>query len=691
MAAQPQLIDQARSLLSRQRYDQAADACIQGLADTPNDPELLTLLALCDEARGDLPAALKSLQTAVGSGQSHLGSCFHLGRLLAARGEAQQAREMFDYVLGLNPNHAPARTLLARLDYLAGNRTAALTGLKTALKADPRHIPALTTLADLLLEEGELEQAHEQASRALRIKPESVAVQMSGARVFQARGLDSFARQCLENAIQSAPRDPMPHLALARLLQKEGRHQQAVQSLEAAAGLGYSGPDLSLAQARSLRRTGRLEEAGQLYEALLKHPQATPELILEVAEFCIEAGDSAYARELLDHPDVLGRNGRDLLQARLFVQEGDPAAAMSLAASLHLSEEPSTAIGARMLSTRLALAANDPVAARDALEPLLQDGRATPAMVWLSAQISQTGGAPDEAIVMLSELLEREGLSDDDRARTHAMLIEVHDRAERFAEASRHFPGAAWRAPFLGYQAPVADEQPQEGSEQWTSIQPWRWETEGPDDGRKQPLFLGGWPGSGRELLLAALSASASVRSLTPSNWPQRRQELGLPANAEMVGKLDQADARLTRRRILRRLADGVSTTALPIEHGPLVAADMPMLARIFPGTTVVMPRADEADLKMHWRLNGYRDIEQMLKAWQREVALAGHLRAFLPLNFVDVDLAELFASPLGMLRQVCEQLDVELMPAMVQAMDEARVEFGYRAPGHWKNYVDRD
>jgi tetratricopeptide (TPR) repeat protein len=691
MAAQPQLIDQARSLLSRQRYDQAADACIQGLAETPNDPELLTLLALCDEARGDLPAALKSLQSAVGSGQSHLGSCFHLGRLLAARGEAQRAREMFDYVLGLNPNHAPARTLLARLDYLAGNRTAALTGLKTALKADPRHIPALTTLADLLLEAGELEHAHEQASRALRIKPESAAVQMTAARVFQARGLDSFARQCLENAIQSAPRDPMPHLALARQLQKEGRHQQAVQSLEAAAGLGYSGPDLSLAQARSLRRIGRLEEAGQLYETLLKHPKASPDLILEVAEFCLGAGDRAYASKLLDHPDVLGSDGRDLLQARLLVQEGDPAAAMGIAASLHQSAEPSIAIGARMLSTRLALAANDPATARDALEPLLQDGQATPAMVWLSAQISQSGGAPDDAILVLSELLEREGLSDDDRAQTHAMLVNVFDRAERFGEASKHFPGAAWRTPVLGYQAPAADEQPLVDSDQLKSIRPWRWETEDLDDGRKQPLFLGGWPGSGRELLLAALRASSSMRSLAPAGWPQRRQELGLSADAESVARLDQTDARLLRRRILHRLAGGVSTTTLLIEQGQLVASDMPMLARIFPGATVIVPRAEEADLKMHWRLNGYRDLELMFKAWQRDDALAGHLRDFLPLDFVEVNLAELFASPLGVLRQVCEQLAIELEPAMVQAMDQARVEFGYRAPGHWKNYVDRD
>jgi tetratricopeptide (TPR) repeat protein len=683
MATHPNLIRQAQGLLAHGHFNDAADLCIHGLADTPNNPEFLVILALCDEARGDAAGAIERLQAAVAADGRHQASHFQLGRLEAARGNHQRAGELFDHCLSLNPNHVAARTLKARLIAVAGDRKGAIAELKSALRADPRHLPTLTTMADLLLEEGQVEQASEQASRALRLNPNSAAVQMCMARVLMAQGHPAFAQQCLDNAIKTAPTDPAPLLALAALFQRQGQHPQAMEALGRAGKLGYNGPDRILAEARSLRQMGRLIDALQRYEVLVEPDDAPADLVLEAAECCLDGRYPDVAKELLARPTVAGQVRAELLNARVAEETGDLALAAERAASLHQSENAAVMMSARMLSTRLALQANDAEAAQGFLQPLLGRGDAAPSVVWMAAEIAQSREQHDQAIEWLTQLLEREGLDEGNKARTHNMLVQVLDRAERHSEAADHFKAAAWKTPFVGYG--LADEASE--APKLDAIDPWQWDVEMPDDGRAQPILLTGWPGSGRELLFAALASSSQVGVLPPASWRVRRGELGLPARAEVVASLAESEARMQRRRFLRQLSELAGRHQALLEGGHVVADDLAMLARIFPGTTLIVPSADQADLEIYWRLSGFRDLPAMQAAWKRDQALLQRLGKLLPLKRVEVSLAEMFEQPVATLKALCQTLGLDAEPAMLEAMDRARLEFGYRAPGHWQNY----
>ncbi|TVQ41159.1 MAG: hypothetical protein EA370_02600 [Wenzhouxiangella sp.] len=681
MAPDQALMQQARSLLSAGRAAEAADLCLQGLRDAPADPALLTLLGRCDEARGDFEGALSRLESAVAENPEYLVAQFHLGRLLAAVGRMEEARTCFDHCLALDPNHAPARTLSARLDALAGNRDQAIAGLRTALRADARHVPALSTLAELLVEAGQLDEANELASRALRINPSLSTAQMSMARVLLAQGHPAFAEQCLRNASESAPQDPAPYFLLAQLKGQQGQFEQALAAFDAARQRGHAGPELLLGRARCLRSLGRHEQAREQYEALVSHAEAAPALILEAAEFCIEADLPGPARVLLARPAVRQLPTRILLLAQLAEREGDVDQARQLAETLHDSEAVGVATAARRLSARLALLADDGKQALDVLAPLLEQADCPVPVVWLGAEIRQSLEDHEGAVASLEQLLARPNLGPPEKARTHSRLVTVLDRAERYQEASKHMRAAEWRAPVVVGSAHGPD------AEAWQKSLDGFAQVTVANDGRPQPIFVTGLPGTGRELWLAALAASGQVLSLPRSGFAERRRLLEIPSDPARVATLDEAGARMIRRRYLRAHGRLEAPRSVLLESGLVSAIDLAWLARVFPGATVLAPTAEEADLRMHWRLAGYRDQGQMLSAWQSEQALLEDLRAIAPIDWQVLPLGDLYQDPGGALAAVAGHLGLQPDANMLSAMDRARIELGYRAPGHWQHY----
>lgn len=683
MVSDQNLIHQAKSLISSERYDAATDLCIQGLTESPGDPNLLMLLAFCKEAGGDTDGACEHLRRAIGAHEEHFESRFQLGRLLAAGGHTVEARAQLAECVALNPNHAPSRTLMARLDFADGRIDAAISQLKAALRADQDDVPALTSLATLLLEKGELEAANEYASHAVQTSPQAVAAQMTMAQVFQARGYLDFAEHCLSNARRSDPQNPRVHMAMGALLQKMGRDQEAIDALAQAASLGDRSPASVLARARSLRQLGQLDEARQAYETLLVQG-ARPELMLEAADFFLESGAPAAVRQLLETADDDNQALSELLRARLAETEGQAATALERARGLFDAEDSAIAIQARLVAARLEILAGNHEAVGQVLAPVLQLEPARHPVLWEVARLCRRAGAYELAATFLEQSLARADLGEDDRARTYAMLVDVLDRAGRYRDAAGHFKAAAWQAPFVGEVSGLSEPAESEAPD-WSPISAWPWPRSAPADGRRQPLLLTGWPCSGRELVLTALASAAGAQVLPLADWALRRGHLGLPMKPAQVAELDQTRAHLIRRRYLR--GETRPGTTLLIEPAAIQADDLPLLARILPGSVVIRPVADERYLELHWRLAGYRQVTTMRKLWRRDQSAIEALRDFLPLKFVEVDLQALLDAPAATLERLCDQLELDFDPAMAALMSEVRAERGYRAPDHWRHY----
>ncbi len=678
MTANAALVSQVRELLAESRYDQASELCIEALRQAPAEPTLLMLLALADEGRGDLAGARARLEAALDADPQHVESRYQLGRLQLVAGEIEPARELFRSCLAQNPNHAPSYTALARLDHAEGRVDQAIEGLRTALRADEDHVPALTSLAMLLLEQGDYEAANGHASHALKLAPDSPASQLTMGQVLLAQGYLSFAEQCLANAAARDPDNPRVHLAMALLLQRLERHRDALRALQAAERLGHTGPALKRARAQSLARLGRFAEARAALEALLQQSGGDTALLIALIDVLAALGDEPALLALR------GRIGADYpglehwLEACRASLSGQPARALEWLEAGRDKADQALAARVPLFAAELLLHLGRGREVTAWIEPLLRPAAQDAALSWQIASLARSAGNRSLAVAVLETLEKTEGLNDDARARTAVMLADLHDQDGRFEEAAARFPAAAWQAPYVGGLAnPDKPEQLD-----FDRLLPWRWTNEAFSAGR--PVFILGWPCSGRDLLLVAL-AQAGLPALPLADWPLRRSQLGLPGDVDDLEQLDDSRRHIARRRYLRAVGGRVDV----VEPAAVLARDLALLARVFPGATVIRPRAEEDYLALQWRLAGYRQVPTMRKLWRHEQGLLDQLTPGLPLRLVDVHLADLLAAPDDTLQSLCAGLGLawqDRVATTVQAMMEER---GYRPPAHWRLYPD--
>jgi tetratricopeptide (TPR) repeat protein len=662
------------------RIDEATELCLQGLTEAPQDGELHFLLALCDEKAGKINEAFERLQRVVEQHDQHVDARFALGRMQLSRGQARDARATFNELLELDPGHAPARTLRARLDRIEGRIDEAVNGLRTALRGDEHHVPALVSLAEIELERGNVEAANEHASQAVQIAPHDAAAQLVMGQTFLAKGLSSFAERALTNAAESDPGNPRIHLALGQAMQRFGRHREAVSAFERARSLGLQDGELARGLAVSLARSGRLADARKALEEL-EPDLRDRNLILDLAELHAADGDAPALAALGERAALIAPELNRWVLAIQCELEGRIDEGLALAEQLLDSEQTDLQVRARMLTARLHVRQGNAEATEAVLSPLLENPSLTPAAHWEIARLLRQVSAWEAAARCLERVAARKELNDEDRARSQAMRVDILDRAGRYDQAAALFPEAAWQPPYLGEPAylELHGNQPHALS----NVLEYDWKTPGDDDAGRTPLFVAGWPCSGRDLVLAALGQSPSLAILPLADWPQRKQHLDLPIDASRFGPADPSRVHLTRRRYGRHCP----RDRRAVESASIQPVDMAQIARVFPDAVVVLPHARKEYLALQWRLVGYRQVPSMLKAWEGDQRLMELLRDQLPLRVIDCSLEDLLQQPEATLSDLCSQLGLTYDDGMREVVEQMAVSRGYRPPEHWRHY----
>ena len=542
----------------------------------------------------------------------------------------------------LDPNHALARVELGHQALTAGDGERAQAHYRTALRAQPESVPAMVGLAGRLLDAGELDQAYELSTRAVRLRPESIEAQLAAARVFMRRGHPDFAERCLNNALSAAPKNAELHRAMARLLLQRGRAEESLAAAAEARRCGASDHRIGLLEIQGLRQLGHLPEARRRLEALFRQQLLDAASLLMLAELRLADDDAEGAQELIEQIDGDWPEAGQLIRAQLAEVAGERARAAELAAVLHDDRSARIRRQSRLLSARLAMAGDQPQPCIEALQPLAAEG--------------------------------------DDDPFVHWMLAKALDQAGRHEEAAAHLPRTGWRAPPL---LQVASAQMPSGLyDALENFKPDGWPSGAPDDGRAQPVFILGWPGSGRDQLLAALAEQWGTRVLDREGAAQRREILGLPAWPENLAALDEGRVRLARKRYLRQVA-GEEGQVLEPMWLPLAA--LPAIARLFPNATVVLADADPRDLELDWRLAGYRGIDDLRSLCEREQAVLETLLERLPLDFMVFSRGDLERDSSEVAAELARVMGLEDASALAEAID--RQFRALPATGHWRHY----
>jgi|GEM_PF-1763847 len=670
--------------LERRRPAEAAELCLETLVANPDDPVLLRLLARCEEQQDRADKGIEHLRRAVGAHPEDVDARFDLARFLVRQGQLEEARVELKQILALDPNHAGARTVLARMDAGQGRIDQAIEGLKTALRADEDHLPAHLSLIELLVRTGDLEKASQHASHAAALAPDDWRVQFEMAGMFEAREHFGFAEQCLRNALELAPGELRPRLRLAALLQRCERHSEALEVLAQADSLAPESSEIRRLRALSLVRIGQPEKARQVLES---DPGIVNDKswLLALADVYQQQGDAVAVGRLAARLPKDGSAPVLLwLESLAAAMAGNLSAAAGSLRQVVDGGDDELRVRARLLLAAISLRQQESEKVAELLAPLGKTESLPMFAIWEAARLCREAGHFELGSQLIENALDRKDLDEQVRSRSAVMRLDLLDRAGRYEEAAAEFGQAAWQAPYLGEPAFLHGEDPRVVPDlgplediQWPKPDPLR-------ESEARPVFLSGWPFSGRELLMP-LARCQPARALPLADWPRRRDVLHLPASLEQVNELDPDLARSIRRRYFR--GNVVEPGSIVFETAAIVPQDIPRLCVLFPHATLIVLHAEEKYLELQWRLVGYRQVPSMLEFWRRDEQMLARMASRVPMDRIDLDLRDLLENPESVLQGLCTRLGLrydEHVPTVVQQLSETR---GYRPPDHWENY----
>jgi tetratricopeptide (TPR) repeat protein len=200
---------------------------------------------------GDLRAAERNFQTALGLSKDFYPAEAGLGYVNLARKDLDDAATHFDRAIVVNPRYVPA--LVGRGEALLGlgERDLALKSFEAAVVADPA-LAALRTRIEVLrvrglqddvagarkaMEAGRLDEARRLYDRAIGASPDSPFLYREVADVARRQGdMDTALRQA-EKALELEPADVRAHTLIGEIHESRNDTVKAVAAYEAALAL----------------------------------------------------------------------------------------------------------------------------------------------------------------------------------------------------------------------------------------------------------------------------------------------------------------------------------------------------------------------------------------------------------------------------------------------------------------------
>lgn len=670
-------------LLEANQADEALARCQSLASDQGQSTDLSVLTALCHEAMGQSDRARHLLSAIVTEDPAAFEAHFHLGRLDLADGQLSQAKTAFEACTGVNPNHAGAWTWLGRVEAQQDHLTQAVSYLRTALKADPDYLPALIDLTGVQVQLGQLDEAQGLASQAVKLDPGNGSAQLAMAEVLIAQGYWGFAEQSLVNALKIDPENLRVHWAWANFLQKTGRHQYALVAMDQVQQRAETSPRLERARAISLRKSNRIGEAIDAWTRILASGAIDTEAVLELATLYglqHRVSDLTALKNRLDEAGL-----EKWLDAQLASLEGDIDRAQMLATELCEEEDEQLRASAQLfLMDLLAQRPDQQQPLAELVEAWLGGRPQTDAQtLWKVAQRCRQASLHALGVRVLEHVMRHQKPDDTTLARTHCLIGNVLDETNKPQEATEHLLKGGWQTPYLGGHSEF--EQDLETIKGCVDALMGPVITAETEVTPAEPKLIAvvGWPMTGRDLVLSALTFSPPVKALALGDWPSRKQTIA-PLIDGQSG--DDAGLTLMRRRYFKS-ARPFETGVAIVESAALSPIELASLIRLHPNIQWVMMTGDIDYVVSHWRLMGYRQVPSMMACWERDQAALEYLHSLWPGQAVTLDIETLLTEPGQALHALCQSMQLQQTDEMTQAIETHRHMRGYRSFEHIERY----
>jgi len=697
------MIEEALQHLKSGNFAAAEVLYRQMLADEPENPQVLYLLAICRQGQNDLDSPAELLQRALRVQPKNPTLHHTLGMIRLQRRELNDAEQSFHAAVGIDPNFAAAQNGIASVELARGRHAAAEQALRKALRADPENWQVLLNMGIAMLGQNRGEDAIAYLQRVIDQQPDNYFALFHLGRAFMVAGNPGFAAGAFEKAARLQPEQADVLVLLAVAQTQNQQHEAAAHSYRKALDLGVENVQTLGGMARALAALKRYREsAGAYLRALrLATGEEQEQLLLDFSEDLLlqhkyaEVIQRLQPRQEAAHQPT--RMARLLAEARL--ASGDAHAARELLRPLLASGAPDDA--ARLLLVRALRQSGEKEAAQAQLERLLQSDNPPIDAILFSAQEQLADGNLSRAIEQLRGVQRRHDLNHGQRQRAVGLLANALHQDGQYQSAWEQYLGLdAHTAEIMLLQQEKALllEQDQAAESAMRREVAWSWPPQPVDDGRPEPVFVLAWPGMGHQRLLQALATHSQITVVQDefSTQKERRLLISHPQGQDPLNALTTAQIQLTRRKywksLLRQMASGAEPAAQLLDSslrtidGMVLAVEaLPTIYRLFPQAHVIVLQADPRDLAVSWLQFSFRDPEAMARRFVQQQDLLKLCQAGVPLKYIEVECSGLLSEPGKILRNLVSALSLAWEGQVEDAFNQSKISLP--VPGSWRHY----
>jgi predicted O-linked N-acetylglucosamine transferase (SPINDLY family) len=299
---------QAFALFNQGQFKKALELTGPLLAQSPPQPSLLNLAAVCARPLGLTDKAETYLRLAIEIQPDYANAYVNLGLVLQDAKRFDDAETALRHALGLAPGDPDTLINIGNLYRSTQRFDDAERAYRKALGIAPTNLSALYNLGLLLAEQDRLDEAEAVLRRSLKIQPNQADVynDLGNVLIYSLR-LDE-ADQAYRKAIALRPDYADAYCNLGMLLLEQGRQGAAMAAFHRTLELSPEHPDALNCVANQLSLSGHFEQAEQAYRKALAVRPDSADLFNNYGNLLREShrfaeAEKAYRKALSLQPD----------------------------------------------------------------------------------------------------------------------------------------------------------------------------------------------------------------------------------------------------------------------------------------------------------------------------------------------------------------------------------------------------
>jgi tetratricopeptide (TPR) repeat protein len=363
----------------------ALEVIAPGLAQHPENPDLLAVRAAAEQQRKNLPAALTDAEHAIKVAPGNENAAAVLAALYADNHDYARATTVLRNALSINPKSVDLHEVLTNIYLLDRNAEQAEAQMRTIIGLQPDELPPRTQLAGFLQRQRKLDAAQQVLEEAVRV----------------------FDRH---EATQNAQNASRAKLALVNFIVAERSREQGEKLLRGFMARDPDNYELRFGLGALLLRAKDLPAATAVYQEVIAKDRLGPQGLAardRIAAIQVSQGQDAQARKLI--AEVLQKNPRDddalILRAHIAMNAHDPTSAVA-DLRVVLRDQPRS-LPLQQLIARAYLEKNEPALAEEALRAAMDIAPDDVATRTQLAQVLVQRGHPEQSVTLLQDGVKR--------------------------------------------------------------------------------------------------------------------------------------------------------------------------------------------------------------------------------------------------------------------------------------------